>query len=572
MSALFCWLRRDSNLPLHRLKAAQGLLYYRGRMRTEDIKGPWRGVISVWGDAALFEDDGRLVYLAQAATGINQEKGPNIFLADYLDRREGWWVLLQIDPACSTILVARDRFAGFPLYLYKDKENFILSSETKPIRAVVSVDISLPRLAGLLSSLLPPYFGEDTLFEHVRIVAPGHLHRFDLAWGRKESTSYISPWPPQPLWEAPTEENLAKAARCIREGLKDTVSRNFDATQGIALALSGGVDSSVLAVELRNAGIPFSAFSVTYPECRGRHPDESGLVKLTAKRLGLNVHWVEVGGKEFLDCADELILAHEEPLSTPGLPVAWLQYRSIQRGFTRVTSGLAGDTLFGCLPALWLGALCVSDPLRALREWRVWNSAVPLSALLSGALTFLSPRARAFVIRARIRQRSRAKWLKILPEIPSWYRCDARRYPSYRIQHEIGEILPLLFAWEERRAAYTHLDCALPFIDLTLMRDLERVPVSFRLHAGYDKYVVRRAYTDELPREVIWNRRKLGFDVPLELWLQGKPGERIKDEVLGSSRLAEIVDMPLIEARFDTLAPPLRWRLYTTARFLELFA
>jgi hypothetical protein len=36
-------------------------------------------------------------------------------------------------------------------------------------------------------------------------------------------------------------------------------------------------------------------------------------------------------------------------------------------------------------------------------------------------------------------------------------------------------------------------------------------------------------------------------------------------------RFGEIVDMPLIKARFETLAPLLRWRLYTTARFLELF-
>ena len=572
MSALFCWLRRGSNLPLHRLKAAQERLYYRGRMRAKEIKGSWKGVISAWGDATLSLDDGRILYLAQAATGINQEKGPNLFVPNHLDRREGWWVSLQIDPADSTILLARDRFAGFPLYLYKDKENFILSSEIKPIRAVVSVDVSLPRLAGLLSSLLPPYFGEDTLFDHIRTVAPGYLHRFDLAWGKKESTSYTRPWSPQPLWAAPTDENLARAARCIREELRDAVSRNFDTAQGIALALSGGVDSSVLAVELKQASIPFSAFSVTYPECRGKDPDESELVRLTAKRLGLTVHWIEVRGKEFLDCADELILAHEEPLSTPGLPAAWLQYRSIQRGFTRVASGLAGDTLFGGLPALWLGALFFNNPVLALRERRVLSSAVPLSAMLYGALTFLSPLARTLVIRARDRQRSRAKWLKILPEIPFWYQCEARDYPSYRIQHEIGEILPLLFSWEERRAAYTHLNSILPFIDLTLMRNLERIPASFRLHAGYDKYVVRRAYTDELPHEVIWNRRKLGFDVPLELWLQGKPGKKIKDEVLGSSRLGQIVDMPLIKARFETLAPLLRWRLYTTARFLDLFA
>jgi asparagine synthase (glutamine-hydrolysing) len=577
MSALFCWLRKDGNLPPYYLEAAQKLLAYRGRMRSKELKksrrSTWQGVISVWGDASLFEENGNIIYSAQTATGIKASEDPNRFLPARLDEREGWWVLLRLDRQTSIVTLARDRFSGYPLYLYQDEGNFILSSEIKPLRAAMygKCPVSFPRVAGLLSSLLPPHFGFNTLFEHIHVIKPAHLHQFDLTSGTSKSTSYTSPWSSQPLWENPTEVNLDSAAAILKQQVHDTVLRNFSQTQGIALSLSGGVDSSILAVELKKTGIPFSAFSVTYPECNGEDPDESARVKLTAKHLGLPVHWVEIRGDDYLEFTDELVFAHEEPLSTPGLTVAWLANLAIQRGFTTVALGRNGGVLFSGLPPLWLGALFEKNPVQALREWRLWRSSVSMSGLLNGLLTFFSPQMRKFAARIRNSRFAKAPWLKISPQIPSWYQCKGRDYASYRLAHAFEEIVPVIFNWDERRMTHTNLKILLPYIDLTYIRSMKDIASSFAFHSGCAKYLARRAYSNELPGQVIWDRRKLGFDVPLKLWFNNHWQQIVKDEIFSSVRLAEIVNISWIQKHFDSLPLLLRWRLYTTARFLELF-
>ncbi len=271
---IFLWLRKGQT-PAENVKEVEKFLKPGGNVRKVKIKGSWQGIIYAAGDSALKESNGLVSYWAQEGTGITRNTPllPSTLptLLRSLERCEGFWVALEIDPKTSRIRLARDRLAGMPLYSYRDKGNLILSSDIKATRAALpgKFPISYSRIAGFLSSLLPPYYALETLFEGISRPESGMVHTFDLNKGTVESETYLEPFTKPPLWVPPSAETLKGWTSRLRELLRETLVRNLGGVRNLAFELSGGVDSSVLAVELKRSGIPFRTTSVTYPECKG---------------------------------------------------------------------------------------------------------------------------------------------------------------------------------------------------------------------------------------------------------------------------------------------------------------
>jgi asparagine synthase (glutamine-hydrolysing) len=171
----------------------------------------------------------------------------------------------------------------------------------------------------------------------------------------------------------------------------------------------------------------------------------------------------------------------------------------------------------------------------------------------------------------RNRRYRQVPWLKIDPEIPSWYSSSGSHYGQYHLQHGIDEVLSLVLDWEYQRVITLGLKPVIPFLDLELLRTSLRFPVNFTSVRGISKYLGRLAYSDVLPPEVVWNKRKLGYELPLEAWTAGVWREEMLAAIRESHLLAEIADVQSLIGNYDRLSSQLRWSLYTAARFLHLF-
>ena len=60
-----------------------------------------------------------------------------------------------------------------------------------------------------------------------------------------------------------------------------------------------------------------------------------------------------------------------------------------------------------------------------------------------------------------------------------------------------------------------------PLFDERLIRFSFRMPPRMKLHRGVEKVILKRAYQDELPQEVI-DRPKSGMRVPVHYWFQSE--------------------------------------------------
>jgi asparagine synthase (glutamine-hydrolysing) len=72
------------------------------------------------------------------------------------------------------------------------------------------------------------------------------------------------------------------------------------------------------------------------------------------------------------------------------------------------------------------------------------------------------------------------------------------------------------------------LEVRIPLLDYRIVDYVNRLPGAFKIDKSRSKKLLWDCYSDKLPAE-IYNRRKMGFEVPLEKWLKGKMQPMLAD-------------------------------------------
>jgi asparagine synthase (glutamine-hydrolysing) len=85
------------------------------------------------------------------------------------------------------------------------------------------------------------------------------------------------------------------------------------------------------------------------------------------------------------------------------------------------------------------------------------------------------------------------------------------------------------------------LELRVPFLDLELMRFVERIPATRRVRPGRPKRLHKLAMERLLPPHIV-GRKKHGFATPYDDWLRASLGEEVARRYAPGSELAELID------------------------------
>ena len=121
------------------------------------------------------------------------------------------------------------------------------------------------------------------------------------------------------------------------------------------------------------------------------------------------------------------------------------------------------------------------------------------------------------------------------------------------------------------------LETRLPYLDNRLVDMVFALPLNYRIHRGWSKWILRRSMSNVLPREICWRRSKLGFPTPESRWLgQGADYIRSLLCVKNNSQLEAYIQ-PQLLAQLRNLpdhelaATPGLWRLINLIMWFEIF-
>ncbi|MBO5489845.1 MAG: asparagine synthetase B, partial [Desulfovibrio sp.] len=90
-----------------------------------------------------------------------------------------------------------------------------------------------------------------------------------------------------------------------------------------------------------------------------------------------------------------------------------------------------------------------------------------------------------------------------------------------------------------------------PFLDRDAAEFAARLPVRHRLHGFRRKWLLKKAFADLLPPEIL-HRNKRGFQIPVAQWLRGRMRPLMEDMLCaGALREQGIFDPQAVRALMD---------------------
>jgi len=80
--------------------------------------------------------------------------------------------------------------------------------------------------------------------------------------------------------------------------------------------------------------------------------------------------------------------------------------------------------------------------------------------------------------------------------------------------------LPKLLRFEDRNSMAFGVEARVPLLAKNVVEFAMQLPLDWLVHDGWTKYALRRAVDPYLPKSVVWNPRKRGFEVPQKEWVE----------------------------------------------------
>ncbi len=488
-------------------------------------------------------------------------------------RFNGMWAFALWDARARTLVLSRDRFGVKPLYYLDDGRRFVFASELKAFLSLDGFD-AREESSALARAVRDPLAAEafaETPLRGVRKLMPGH--RISATRERTE----IRRWWNTLEHRIDVPRTLAAQAEELRALISDAVRVRLRSDVPVAVALSGGLDSSSVLGSLaalaandapasaaaRRAPAWHSAFTAAFP---GTPLDERAYAERAARAAGFSLHDVAIDPAATTEQSERIAFDLEEVTMTDPSPV-WTLYRAMRAaGVTVALNGDGADELFcgyvhqvdyaleraggmlkprrfrdlvetrcGMMPGggsatARLRLAVRHDPrLRSLaRRMRGVRGGSPRIARPDAAHAHRAPAAEdAFALQGAEREASAAGLTPL----------GAFLYGQFH-----ATTLPGILRMFDRASMAHGVEIRSPFLDWRIVRFAFSLPDASRAGGGYTKRVLREAMRGLVPEPVRTRREKIGFNAPLPQWFAGEHGAWLWERVNAATFLALAAD------------------------------
>lgn len=468
-----------------------------------------------------------------------------------LDQCEGMWAFAYYDQQTSSLMLSRDRFGEKPLYMYRDHDGLYFGSETKFITALLGrrLPINYSHLYRyLVNGYKSLYKVHETFFEGLEELRPAHVLILD-AKGREQQHSY---WTPQ--LEQDESITYEQAIAGVRERLIDSVRLRLRSDVPLAFCMSGGVDSnSLISIAKSLFNYDVHGFTIVNEDSRYEEREQ---IECSVRELNIRHTPVPIITDRFLENLSELVRQHDAPVYTISYYVHWLLMRQIADAGYRISiSGTAADELLTGYydhHNLFLYELRETPLLEpALASWNEHVRPLVRNPYLQNSeLYFDDPTIRdhVYLNSAEFAEYLRSPWSEGFSE--SHYTDSLLR--NRMLNELFHEAVPVILHEDDLNAMYYSVENRSPYLDRRLFDFCYRIPSRHLIRDGYAKVILREAMDGIVPRKVLWNHRKVGFNAPIHSFLDVHDAE-VRRRLLEPSPIFEHIRRDRIE---ELLAKP----------------
>ncbi|SHF71524.1 asparagine synthase (glutamine-hydrolysing) [Litoreibacter ascidiaceicola] len=473
-------------------------------------------------------------------------------IEETLARLEGMFAIALWDRETRTLKLVRDRLGEKPLYYgWQGKGRdavFLFGSELKALQAHPAFNARIRRDA-IVAMLRHGHVPEDlVIYEGLRKLRPGEIAEISLEAPEPKRKLYwdggaIAAAPRGP---APSDEDAIEGLNTL---LLDAVSQEMMSDVPLGAFLSGGIDSSVVVGLMQHLSKkPVHTFSIGFHEARY---NEAQFAKEVADHLGTHHTELYVGDTDLRDVIPRLPHMYDEPFADSSQIPTFLVAEMAREHVTVALSGDGGDELF-CGYDRYVHGQKMMDKLRGLPGPLRSLGGAAIRAIPETWLNKLMESIRAtpqgkepngqrlhrlanYAMSAtteELHQKMVSVW-----RFPEDAVLGGSSPPSILADHlpsrgdlsDMERMMQLdmlaylpddILCKVDRATMAVALESRAPLLDHRVAEFIWALPERFKYRDGKSKWLLRQVLYKYVPAALI-ERPKMGFEVPIGLWLRG---------------------------------------------------
>ena len=442
-----------------------------------------------------------------------------------LDRIRGMFAIALWDGERRELTLARDRFGEKPLFFCHSGRFFAFASELKTLCSFHSRRLDPEAVDAYLTLGFVP--APLSIFRTCRKVTPGHLLR--IRAGSLEEERW---WSPLPRLDVRREviqmkpSTPARRAAALRTQIGEAVRIRLRTELPLTLALSGGLDSSVIAAECVRQGASPEAFAVRFDGDSRDLPYASQV----AAHFGLRLNVVECTAWGLRTELEAVHGQYDEPFADSSAVSCFALARAAGTAYRVMLNGDGGDELFAGYShhrhVRWKQAFKRAAATMGWVDGRGCNAA---GLYVQSKALFRAAERRQLLERSGSPpacETAEPAWMRPV-RLPDPGRSALRSALWIDLQLYLAN--GLTCKTDIALGAF-QMEGRAPLLDHTLFEWTRCLPESDLLRGRSGKLLLRQAYGNDLPVEVL-SRSKQGFGAPVEAWLSGPLREAAGDLV-----------------------------------------
>ncbi|MGH9646651.1 MAG: asparagine synthase (glutamine-hydrolyzing) [Bryobacteraceae bacterium] len=433
-----------------------------------------------------------------------------------LDRSMGMFAFALWDARDRELTLVRDRLGEKPLVYFDDNRSLAFASELKALREFHDGHLDPAALEVYLALGYVP--APLAIFRKVRKLPAGYLLRWKDGHSRVERWWY--PERDVPAVSRKPAERLEEARGLIA----DAVGLRLRSDVPLSLALSGGVDSTVIAAEAASHGARTDAFTVI------ADGDETDLpyARQAAQRLGLRHEVLRARAASAAERVVDAAGQFDEPFADSSALSSLELARALAGRYKVILNGDGGDEAFGGYAHYTRIALKQAVKAAAADVGLVDGSGAT-GVYVESKVTFRERERASLLNEHALTGHGTGALSRLLEQNEFLGACPA----GGALKHALWTDRHLYLAND-----LTHkTDMALgaygiegrsPLLDHRILEWTQQLPEHDLVRGSKKKILLREAYREELPAEIT-TRPKHGFGAPIGAWLAGPVQELVRD-------------------------------------------
>jgi len=495
---------------------------------------------------------------------------------------DGMFAFALVDLQNENIYFGRDFFGEKPLYIQNDGSSLVFGSEPKIIAAIRNKRniINQNHVIKFLNFGYKSLFRKDEeFFEGIHRIEPGTIESYCLNSLLKNEIIKFR----KIQVHVPKSKNFKSKdlqLKNIKRIIVESVGRRLESDVPLAICLSGGIDSGLIAsIAKRDFGVSLAAYTLVSIDPRYSEAKNASTV---AKYLNLDHTLVEIRPENFIGRLNEITKYHESPISTLSYYVQNFLLEKIHSdGFKVSLMGSGADEIFTGYydhHLLYLATVYNQNSKLFKSSLKNWTDNI-LPLVRNPVYQKFDLYIKDPSFRSHIYEGSEIMKSMLLKHPDNLFSEElfSESLLKNRMMNELFyEVIPVILHEDDRNSMMYSVENRSPFLSMSILQEMLDIEDQHLINEGLTKFILRKAFDGYLPREILYSHKKIGFNASI-LELCDLQSPEFRQFMEYDSIFWNIIDRKKVKVFFDDLGSEdiynkIAFNIISSKAFCDIFS